>query len=444
MHIKIVDYNNLDVIKNKALHCIVDRVYFNYIKERNRYSSESIDLNSGLNIDTELGIVYTSYPIDIFKLVNEIFILAPDIKIFAVFELSNDYYESDGEIRSDYQLFFGLFHNYECSNFIFNCDFNKLLIPKLAEYYKFLEINNHESDNFIPIHFNEFEVIDETIKKLHNLHYSSKSIQISLFEMLDVGYYFWDFNDDYADIIESIKDYQWLYPKYDLENNDGFKNVNLFSEDFKLNHHDIKWFKQRKKYENEFTIIIDTETNGLPKDYNEKFPYFGYPYPVQISWAVFDKFNNLVEYKDYIIKQYGPISKESMLIHGINNEIVKKDGLEISIVLEELFDSLSYCQEIVGHNLEFDVKVLESAYYSAFSEFDYDLKIGFLTSMNLNHYCTMKESMKHLNNANIYKYPKLAELYEFIFKESAIGLHNSSRDIYYTHEIYTWLKENVL
>ena len=384
--------------------------------------------------------MYSSCPYDIFSLLEEIFLISNEIKLFVVFDVSKQVGFWEDELYNRKELFFGFFYNQKCSSFILNRKFHKLLIPKLTEYFKFFETIDHLSDDCIPEHFNIFEDISETKLKLAELEYDTTSRKTNLWNLIITGFsVYWRSGEDWSDIEYAMQQLKWLYPCYDYENNRGYKNIDVFSEDFVLNHVQIKHLQNRIKNEHEYTIVIDTETNGLPDNYNDTWPYLSYPNPVQISWAIYDEDDNLVEFRDYIIKQTMPISRESTLIHGINDEIAQKKGVNITTVLEELIDSLEYCGEIVGHNLEFDIKVLDSAYWSSEIGKGNDCNYGIFEKMRLNQFCTMKESM---SCCNFHKYPKLSELYTYIFKDQPVGLHNSRKDIEYTYSIFRWLKAN--
>jgi DNA polymerase III epsilon subunit-like protein len=442
MHIKIVDYNTSELIKIQALNLIIERVYNNYFNERSKYKGEFLDLTPDLQIDSQLGTVYSSCPYDIFSLVDEIFFISNEIKLFVVFDISKQVEFWNGELEKKQELFFGLFYNRKCSSFILNHKFHKLLIPKLTEYFKFFETIDHASDDYIPEHFNIFEDISETKLKLAELEYDTTSRKTNLWNLMITGFSaYWRYDEDWSDIEYAMQQLKWFYPCYDYENNRGYKNIDVFSEDFELNHVQIKHLENRIKNEYEYTIVIDTETNGLPDNYNDTWPYLSYPNPIQISWSIYDEDNNLVEFRDYIIKQTMPISRESTLIHGINDEIAQKKGVNITTVLEELIDSLEYCGEIVGHNLEFDIKVLEKAFFISENENNRDCCYGFFEKMKLNQFCTMKESMSYFN---FNKYPKLSELYTYIFKNQPVGLHNSRKDIEFTHSIFSWLRASGL
>lgn len=442
MHIKIVDYNTSEIEKVQALNLIIERVYNNYFNERIKYKRALLDLTPDLQINSQEGTVYSSYLYDIFSLVEEIFLISNEIKLFVVSDVSKEVEDWTGEMYNRKELFFGLFYNRKCSSFILNHKFHKLLIPKLTEYYKFFETIDHPSDDFIPEHFNDFEDISQTKFKLAELEFDTTSRKTNLWDLINHEFRsYWKFNQYLSDIEYAMQWIKWFYPCYVYGNNRGYENIDVFSEDFVLNHVPIKDLENRIKNEYEYTIVIDTETNGLPDNYNDTWPYLSYPNPVQISWSIYDKDNNLVEFRDYIIKQTLPISRESTLIHGINDEIAKKKGVNITVVLEELIDSLEYCGEIVGHNLEFDIKVLEKAYWNSEIGKGNDCNVGIFEKMKLNQFCTMKESMNYFN---FHKYPKLFELYTYIFKDQPVGLHNSRKDIEYTYSIFRWLRTSGL
>ena len=82
MHIKIVDYNTSELKKIQALNLIIERVYNNYFNERSKYKGEFLDLTPDLQIDSQLGTVYSSCPYDIFSLLEEIFSVHSKLPFF--------------------------------------------------------------------------------------------------------------------------------------------------------------------------------------------------------------------------------------------------------------------------------------------------------------------------------------------------------------------------
>jgi DNA polymerase III epsilon subunit-like protein len=140
------------------------------------------------------------------------------------------------------------------------------------------------------------------------------------------------------------------------------------------------------------------------------------------------------------------IPSESTTIHGITNEISKKDGVNIEIALKDFFITLKDVDLLVGHNVDFDIKMvfIELLRIIYFKDYHPDLitsykfDLHFLTNYK-NIYCTMQESIDLCNIKTISKFgkeykkfPKLSELHEKLFNTTPKNLHNSLIDILIT------------
>ena len=70
-------------------------------------------------------------------------------------------------------------------------------------------------------------------------------------------------------------------------------------------------------------LIFDTETTGLPKNFNAPISDTeNWPRVVQIAWQLHDEWGVLVEQKDFVIRPNGfNIPFESESIHGISTEL---------------------------------------------------------------------------------------------------------------------------
>ena len=89
-------------------------------------------------------------------------------------------------------------------------------------------------------------------------------------------------------------------------------------------------------------IIFDTETTGLPKNWN--LPYTdtdNWPRAVQIAWQLHDEMGELIEAKDFLIRPEGfDIPFDAEKIHGISTELAMLGGESLETVLQ-LFDELA-------------------------------------------------------------------------------------------------------
>ena len=186
-------------------------------------------------------------------------------------------------------------------------------------------------------------------------------------------------------------------------------------------------------------LVFDTETTGLPSSNNlsiietEQWPYI-----VQFSYIFYDTSTNTILYKsDNIIDipEDIMITPKSIEIHKITNEKCKKEGIDIKTVLNQFNLYLKHADMIVGHNISFDKKMImvECIRNNIYHYFN-------INGTKKIEYCTMKNSINlckiPFNNSSPslseYKYPKLSELHNHLFREIPKGLHNSMMDVLIT------------
>jgi DNA polymerase III epsilon subunit-like protein len=183
-------------------------------------------------------------------------------------------------------------------------------------------------------------------------------------------------------------------------------------------------------------LVFDTETTGLPKKNASILDSTDWPYIVQFSYILYDTSNHTVfTYLNDIVKipDYIEISKESINIHKITKEKTLEDGVNIKDILTNFNLVVKNSDLIIAHNIEFDKKMVIAECRRN--------DIECLLSLNdtgriLPEYCTMKNSVNlckilahNRYNNSYYKYPKLIELYQHLFKSTPSGLHNSMVDI---------------
>jgi DNA polymerase III epsilon subunit-like protein len=195
-------------------------------------------------------------------------------------------------------------------------------------------------------------------------------------------------------------------------------------------------------------IVFDTETNGLiGRDYDSAYSHNWYknmPHPVQVSYVVYDvETNKLVKAsnKYFQLPDGVEFNKESAEIHKITEDHLKMHG-ETSMVefLSEFVEDYENCAYAVGHNINFDISILQAALIR--NGIHYTINDGFKSQPK--HYCTMKYSRYLLKIERVSKYgkkyyksPKLIELHDYLFNnEELSNLHNSMVDVVYTLRCY--------
>jgi len=171
-------------------------------------------------------------------------------------------------------------------------------------------------------------------------------------------------------------------------------------------------------------IFLDTETTGLPQDYDAPFTDIdNWPRLVQLGWIIYDNREVLKE-KENVIKPIGfAIPQQATNVHGISMADALERGLRIEIVLNEFLDDVSDADAFIGHNIAFDVKVLQSEFYRLSIDNKID-EIETLDTMLLStNFCRIPSQQYG------YRYPKLIELYNKLFSESFDNMHDAMADI---------------
>jgi len=172
-------------------------------------------------------------------------------------------------------------------------------------------------------------------------------------------------------------------------------------------------------------IVFDTETTGLPGDYDAPASDVNnWPRMVQLSWIIiYASSGRVIRKETHIIKPEGyEIPQASTAIHGITTEDAMKMGEDLETVLKKFTEEYNSVDAAIGHNVEFDVKVVTAELYRK--------KLPKLKRMK--KYCTKKLGTpvccipKEWGNG--YKWPTLQELYRYLFNEPFYGGHDAGED----------------
>ena len=227
--------------------------------------------------------------------------------------------------------------------------------------------------------------------------------------------------------------------------------------------HDKAKVRLEEIYQNKkssiYYLFFDTETTGLFVDEKQSFDlhhsFFKHdlrfqmmrqPHMVQLSWITTDKDCNIISQHDYIIQPKGfSIPPEATRIHGITTEIAKEKGTPIKEVIEKFMEDVYAANTLVGHNIAFDRRVINTELirlrlnneYDDTNYYDFDSKESI---------CTMKESIQYCeipshNYYHPYKQPKLQELHKKLFGYEFEDAHNSMSDVKATLKCFKEMKK---
>ena len=180
-------------------------------------------------------------------------------------------------------------------------------------------------------------------------------------------------------------------------------------------------------------LVFDTETTGLPKRKNaDPEETYLFPYVVQLSWLIFNSGTNKVEaLKDKIIRLPNNIRIPSRAteIHGITNERMLEEGEPAEDVLNTFMRDVSSCTYLIGHNIKFDKTMVEvECIRNKCKRLSDYRKISFCTMIRGRNECCIEKENPYTKKTE-YKYPKLIELHEYLFKSTPTNLHNSLIDV---------------
>ncbi|PRY11271.1 DNA polymerase-3 subunit epsilon [Pontibacter ummariensis] len=168
-------------------------------------------------------------------------------------------------------------------------------------------------------------------------------------------------------------------------------------------------------------LFIDTETTGIPKDWNA--PYSdatSWPCSVQIAWSIYTKDGEEIRTENhYIGDDDFEISPESQQIHGITREFLLEHGESRKVVLSLLADDLrKYQPLVIGHFMQLDYHMLGVGFYRA----------GMGNPLpELPTFCTMNASANFLLMPR-QRYLRLNELYERLFGTRMDDQHDALAD----------------
>ncbi|MFA4942418.1 MAG: 3'-5' exonuclease [Patescibacteria group bacterium] len=183
-----------------------------------------------------------------------------------------------------------------------------------------------------------------------------------------------------------------------------------------------------------FYLFFDTETTGLPKNYNASYEDLdNWPRIVQLAWVLTDDKQEVLEKKTFIIKPDGfSIPAASSAVHGIDDVKANELGVSIIDVLNDFNQSLQKSlPTLVAHNILFDINVLGAEFLRA------NISTNF---MDLSQICTMKSSIEFCGLANR-KFPKLAELYRQLFNSDFSNAHDALADVLACYQCFFELKK---
>jgi len=190
-------------------------------------------------------------------------------------------------------------------------------------------------------------------------------------------------------------------------------------------------------------LLLDTETNGLPKNRYAPISEPGWPAILQLSWAIYSVEEDgrmIAEAKQDVGVSLDPAipwDAGAAKIHGLS-EYEGRHGTPAITVLTELAAALRTVDVVVAHNLEFDKPVIRAAAYTI------GIRDLWPPQTQIKEFCTMRATTdivcipptakQAAYNISKYKSPRLSELFQWLFNASfdisGSVLHSAKGDVH--------------
>lgn len=221
---------------------------------------------------------------------------------------------------------------------------------------------------------------------------------------------------------------------------------------YEKNYEDIDYFDlhhywnalNEKKNEYAITppyfLFFDTETTGLPKNYDEPASNTkNWPRLVQLAWILTDAYCERLSSHCMIVKPDGfsiPFAAED--VHGISTSVALQKGRPLREVITAFLKDAKLAKYFVGHNISFDQNVVGAELH----RLGIDDTISTAPAI-----CTMKETVDFCalecdddcDEMIGYKYPSLQELHMKLFNKEFDNAHDAMADVSATLKCFYFL-----
>lgn len=275
----------------------------------------------------------------------------------------------------------------------------------MDNYLKILFIG--DGDNIIKNHFksNKKFIFNHDNFNMCIFSKCTDNLNETLSELLEYGY-----------II--IREYANNY--HDIKKILELNNITILYEDYleSKKHFFLVGIKNPTKISGNI-MFLDTETTGFPSSNDPTdLVKFNHARLVELGYLIYDSNGTKInEYSSLVIPDNFIITNDH--IHGITTNDAMTKGSPIKKVLNQLFNDLQNIDTIICHNITFDMKILLSEAFRNNNILLFDL------IKSKNKVCTMDLGKQYMK---VSKFPKLIELYKYLYNKEVIQDHRSLSD----------------
>lgn len=176
-------------------------------------------------------------------------------------------------------------------------------------------------------------------------------------------------------------------------------------------------------------LFFDTETTGLEN-----------PKLVQLAYILSDETGKIIEQNDFIVQPYGfQIPEDAVKFHGITTEMAFENGVKISEALDNFKRVLNKAENVIAHNIAFDVKVMNLAFEKMGSRQLFLKKNLICTANHIKPTILFPSFWKKISNRQT-----LSSLYYNLFNEKLDNAHTANADTIALYKCFWMLKSKNL
>ncbi|MHB8402979.1 MAG: DNA polymerase III subunit alpha [Bacteroidia bacterium] len=190
-------------------------------------------------------------------------------------------------------------------------------------------------------------------------------------------------------------------------------------------------------------LIFDTETTGLPRNYNAPISDSeNWPRVVQIAWQLHNVQGGLISANSIIVKPDGfTIPFNASQVHGISTERALSEGSDLQVAMNEFVEAVKQSKYLCGHNIEFDLSIIGAEFHRLGMKDEFSGKAVLDTKNDaVTEFCAIPGG-----KGGKYKWPKLTELYQKLFNQGFEEAHNAAFDVMATAKcFFELLKQNII
>lgn len=132
-----------------------------------------------------------------------------------------------------------------------------------------------------------------------------------------------------------------------------------------------------------------------------------------------------------IVNQDVDVPKEAFEVHGIDRKAQADFGVQPDSAALVLFDMLGCADEIIAHNISFDIKIINHLFSTQQIEDDLNNYPQICTMLLMTPLCRLQPK-----RYGQYKWPKLIEAYRWMYGRDFNNAHDASADTLACAEIY--------